>query len=989
MPAEELYVEEKEPLLPLKRAADLALANFSEATLDDIPPLDIPFSDVAIEGKVKRSEYITLDRIMRFGATEGCRACRFESTYSKHTPICRARFNGLIRADRIASSRADGSNTPVPVTPAPETPAPEIVEEFAGVPEEELPFSAGIAPDRAAIVKVLEIDDVFVETCRMRNRFRRLHHQKGENVLFEFACSNDSVLGKVAESINVDCIRLSRDVLDLTDPEHLSQALGQVDALPGSDTWVSIVCTYHSALQHLNEYLHGEKYKRKLKQNRKQSIKLLRSAQKFIAKVLSHGGRAAFELPAENELWKDPEWMKFEADHSMKRVFFNGCSFNLRGKGGELIKKPWAVSTSDMRLIQILDQHKCSGDHQHEPAMGGNAAHTAYYTPEMASKILEALYPNKFYSSVPSVQHGSAFVTLNLSRCQWLNDERGVQAVQKEADGLRANETWNDETVDTLQNWKTWARNSNIKIHVADLLTLCGIKHFELGPSQWKYKGRVVYRGDRIRDTDGNVILFQETATSPTAIIALQIALWYGLLADHIVTYSDAVQAFLQTWLDKNDWTLVILPVELWKPEWKARFGESAKLAVRLQKSLYGHPMAGKWWQQFLNSCIVSIGGIELQEHPSNFVFRWNPSKHGGDVDHEYVLLLNVYVDDLTLSGHRCCHESFWRTLSSKVKLDPFQEINTEGLLILGRRHFIERSPSTSKITFDMRTYVDQVVKTYCELTGTEVAALKKVSTPSYPENSMTDEELNQQGQLSGSAARVLMRILWLSRLARPDVSFIVGRLATRVTQWSKFEDRQLYRCICYLHHSRDKVLVGQIDHAHEQEASIEVFTDSDFASCPFSAKSTSGIMIVIKTGQLSLPIYWSSRKQTSVARSTPEAELIAMSSAMFTEVINVQTMLQQLLERPIQVNYRQDNQAVVDIVTSGYSAKLRHAPRVHRVNVSSVNEVLSEGFLHSIWYTHTAEQIANGLTKVISPAEWPSMLHQLCIQDFDVDTES
>jgi len=247
--------------------------------------------------------------------------------------------------------------------------------------------------------------------------------------------------------------------------------------------------------------------------------------------------------------------------------------------------------------------------------------------------------------------------------------------------------------------------------------------------------------------------------------------------------------------------------------------------------------MAGKWWHQFLNSCIVSIGGIELQEHPSNFVLRWNPSKHGGDVDDEYVLLLNVYVDDLTLSGHRCCHESFWRTWSSKVKLDPFQEINTEGLLILGRRHFIERSPSTSKITFDMRTYVDQVVKTYCELAGTEVTTLKKVSTPSYPENSMTDEELNQQGQLSGSAARVLMRILWLSRLARPDVSFIVGRLATRVTQWSKFEDRHLYRCICYLHHSRDKVLVGQIDHAHEQEASIEVFTDSDFASCPFSAK--------------------------------------------------------------------------------------------------------------------------------------------------------
>ena len=129
-------------------------------------------------------------------------------------------------------------------------------------------------------------------------------------------------------------------------------------------------------------------------------------------------------------------------------------------------------------------------------------------------------------------------------------------------------------------------------------------------------------------------------------------------------------------------------------------------------------------------------------------------------------------------------HEPFWRTLSSKVKLDPYQEIDNEGLLILGCRHFIERSSSTSKITFDMRTYVDQVVKTYCELSGTDITSLKKVSTPSFPENSMTDEELNQQGQLSGSAARVLMRILWLSRLTRPDASFIVGRLATRVTQW-------------------------------------------------------------------------------------------------------------------------------------------------------------------------------------------------------------
>ena len=43
VPAEEVYVEEKEPVLPLKCAADLALANFSEASLGEIPSLTFLF----------------------------------------------------------------------------------------------------------------------------------------------------------------------------------------------------------------------------------------------------------------------------------------------------------------------------------------------------------------------------------------------------------------------------------------------------------------------------------------------------------------------------------------------------------------------------------------------------------------------------------------------------------------------------------------------------------------------------------------------------------------------------------------------------------------------------------------------------------------------------------------------------------------------------------------------------------------------------------
>lgn len=127
------------------------------------------------------------------------------------------------------------------------------------------------------------------------------------------------------------------------------------------------------------------------------------------------------------------------------------------------------------------------------------------------------------------------------------------------------------------------------------------------------------------------------------------------------VTCSDAVQAFLQSFLDQGDFMLVIIRKELWLSSWSRKFGEHAVLAVRLRKSLYGHPKAGRWWQDHLTTCLIALGGIEMQEHASNFVFRWT-----GDDGKFHVIPLNVYLDDLTLSGHHSCHASFGKHCQRK-----------------------------------------------------------------------------------------------------------------------------------------------------------------------------------------------------------------------------------------------------------------------------------------------------------------------------------
>ena len=97
-----------------------------------------------------------------------------------------------------------------------------------------------------------------------------------------------------------------------------------------------------------------------------------------------------------------------------------------------------------------------------------------------------------------------------------------------------------------------------------------------------------------------NLTLFEETATTPTSLVALNIALWFGCQPDKAASCSDAVQAFLQSELEDTDFTNVIIPPELWLDHWHSRF------------SAYGRPKAGRWWQGHLDKRLCALGAREM-----------------------------------------------------------------------------------------------------------------------------------------------------------------------------------------------------------------------------------------------------------------------------------------------------------------------------------------------------------------------------------------
>ena len=189
---------------------------------------------------------------------------------------------------------------------------------------------------------------------------------------------------------------------------------------------------------------------------------------------------------------------------------------------------------------------------------------------------------------------------------------------------------------------------STEKYNWCDLLTLCSIKFFEKGPEWWKYKGRICFRGDNVRDQDGAPAIFQELSSSPAAIHSTNANIAYGLIPGHKSTLADAQRAFVQALLKAKNKTWVTIPRTLWPDHWHGKYDRPMCLLV---KALYGHPESGGHWENHLTEAVLALGGVPVADQPSNFWFV------------KEKLLLTVYVDDLLLSGPENNHDDLWKRL--------------------------------------------------------------------------------------------------------------------------------------------------------------------------------------------------------------------------------------------------------------------------------------------------------------------------------------
>ena len=653
--------------------------------------------------------------------------------------------------------------------------------------------------------------------------------------------------------------------------------------------------------------------------------------------------------------------------------------------------KPWHVATSSFHLANNLNKCRCQHEpgFKHDHAKGKETPKTAFYPETMSRYISECLYPSNTFAmpvivkadgcghhahthchvgqskvqkgdsqdhhshmpNLPDLESVYAGVHLLLDRRDWHNHPGYQEAIDKEVNGILENGTW--DYTEVIPRSELIKRKE--PMHVGRLMTILSVKHWET-PSLRRLKARVVFRGDDIRDQENNLAVLQEAKVNPSGLAGINANLAYGCLKGHKTTQSDVVRAYTQSDLNTAVPTWVELPVELTPVQYRG----ISRPCVRLRKSLYGHPEAGFHWDQRFKQIMQSLGAVHLADtFQSSYYLK------------QFRLLLTLYVDDMIVSGPESEHKKLWDLIGKEIEIEPPTPVDR----VLGRNHHVSRNSSGTSMEFGMTEFVQSACASYEELSG---CVLKPATTPYVPEGSLVDSDFEVRGEMASDASKVLMKILWAARLARPDIQRAITELTRRIVVWSRADDRRLHRLMCYLHGTPHFVLKGFIND-DPSVLKLSLFTDADHASSLTDAKSTSGMFLVLEGPNSLWPLCWSSKKQTATARSTCEAEMLSLDSGVFGEAIPMQDLWETVLDRPVVLTCFQDNSSVIQIIKAGYSPKLRHMKKVHKLNLSALYEIFECPDV-LINYIKTSMQRADPFTKSLAPNQWDAALGLMSI---------
>ncbi|KAM1579597.1 hypothetical protein ACFXTI_041509 [Malus domestica] len=266
----------------------------------------------------------------------------------------------------------------------------------------------------------------------------------------------------------------------------------------------------------------------------------------------------------------------------------------------------------------------------------------------------------------------------------------------------------------------------------------------------------------------------------------------------------------------------------------------------KLVKSLYGLKQAPRAWNVKFTGYLPAMGFQMSQADTSLFI------KHDG-ID---VIALLLYVDDIILT----------RANASKVQYVIQELSDVFDLKDMGKLSYFLGLQVEYKTNGDIFINQSKYATDLIHKAGMD--SCNPTATPCKPQTQF----LASEGTLldDPSIYRSLVSVLQYLTFTRPDLSYAVNLACQYMTNPTHEHFGLVKRILRYV---QGTIQCG-LTYSSSSDNSITAFSDSDWAADPNTKRSITGFVVFMGQNMIS----WQSKKQSSVSKSSTEAEYKALA---------------------------------------------------------------------------------------------------------------
>ena len=201
---------------------------------------------------------------------------------------------------------------------------------------------------------------------------------------------------------------------------------------------------------------------------------------------------------------------------------------------------------------------------------------------------------------------------------------------------------------------------------------------------------------------------------------------------------------------------------------------------------------------------------------------------------------------------------------------------------------------------------------------------------------------------------------------SRPDAAAAIRGVSQFMQDPADSHWNAAKRILRYFGGTKDKGVVYE----RQPDFEIQAYCDSDWGSCVDDRKSVTGYVVYAQGG----PIIWKSKKQPTVARSSCEAEYVALADTI-AEALWVKMTLEEMgIVRKESIKIFIDNEAARKMAEN----PVNHERTKHiDIQYHFIRQVVSSGVV-DLYYINTKKNISDLLTKAVKRSTFQRLVGSL-----------